>query len=565
MWVGRDRKLVVEARLTGPRAHTTRLESISLRPLAADLAAWTARSAVPPEKLRPTASDLAGTCARSPEAWRLWRRARRESRMQRWSQARALAERAGQLDPGFPLAPLELSFSYSGSDRALQESSARAHRLAGACPTLAREWKLAFAAGSEAVTGGLDAAQKRVDQIMAIADLEPGERLYFQTRWAYALFFGEMKDKGLSLLEWIAEEWPADPAAPKLLAYHHLLADEPDDAGASLRYARQALAAAPYDVAVRADLSRALLASGQVDAARDQLRIIERAEPGEKQSALSGGESDNTLVTLRLELGDWSGAERDARRLLLGPATERNQGRAALGAIDLHRGAFASGLDHLAAAYRDTDAAGMQTTAVLYLWRAAWQAYLVGEMARAAELFAKFEPASWRAWARVMIELIAARTGPPRERAAALARARTAADALRPGSTSAMMLAMMVAHEAADWRRVLQIDEELRAAGAGEALRPMYLSGDALAATGKPRDAEARFQRLAVHPRAWKEPITAVRAWRRLGEVRERLGDRAGAVEAYRALLERWQRAPAGQADVAAARAGLARLDAAPR
>ena len=565
MWVGRDRKLVVEAKLTGPAAQATRLESISLRPLAADLAAWAARSAVPPAQLRPTAQDLAGTCARSPEAWRLWRRARRESRMQRWSQARALAERAGELDPGFPLAPLELSFSYSGDDRALQESSSRASELAGACPTLAREWWLAFAAGREAKTGGLDAAQKRVDQIMAIADLDPGERLYFQTRWAYALFFGGMKDKGLSLLEWIAEEWPADPAAPKLLAYHHLLADEPDDATASLRYARQALAAAPYDVAVRADLTRALLANGEAEAARAQLDIIERAEPAEKQSALSGGESDNTLVTLRLELGDLGGAERDARRLLLGPATERNQGRAALGAIDLLRGAFASGLDHLVAAYRDCDAAGMQTTAVMYLWRAAWQAYLVGDLARSAELFGTLEPASWRGWARVMIELIAARTGKARERPAALARARTAAEALRPGSPSGMLLAMMVAHESADWRRVLQIDEELRAAGAGEALGPMYLSGDALAATGKPRDAEARFRRLAAHPRAWKEPVTAVRAWRRLGEVRERLGDRAGAVEAYRALLERWQRAPAGQVDVAAARAGLARLGAAPR
>jgi tetratricopeptide (TPR) repeat protein len=121
---------------------------------------------------------------------------------------------------------------------------------------------------------------------------------------------------------------------------------------------------------------------------------------------------------------------------------------------------------------------------------------------------------------------------------------------------------MVVAYEARDWRRVLELDEELRAAGMSGALEPIYLVGDALAATGQLREAEARFARLAVHPRAWKEPISSVRAWRRLGEVRERLGDRAGAIAAHRELVARWHRAPAAQPDLAASRAALARMGA---
>ena len=558
LWIGSDRLLVVEARVAhGARESRTRLESTSLRQLAADLAGWAARAAMPAVQLRPSAGDLTRVCARSPEAWRLWRRARRESRMQRWSQARELSQRAAELDPAFPLAPLELSMSFTGDDRALKESLARAARLAGACSTLAREWRLAFEAMQLGGAGDPAGVEKRAAEVLATPGLESSEELYFRTRYAFGLHFGARRREALPMLEWIAEKWPTDPAVPKLLAHHFLDADDTEDSATPLRYARQALAYAPHDVAVRADLARALLAGGQVDAARAQARIIEQAEPAEKQSALAGSESDNTLVTLRLELGDRAGAERDARRLLLGPVTERNQGRVALGALDLLRGGFASGLDQLAEAHRDCKAAGIETTAATYLWRAAWQAYVAGDLDRARDLFDRFESPSWRGWAGVMVELIAARSGKVAARRAGLERARAAAVALRAGSPSRIFLEMVVAHEAGDWKRVLQIAEEMRAAGIGAALGPMYMVGDALAATGDARAAEARFLRLATHSRVWKEPVLAVRAWRRLGEVREQLGDRAGASEAYRALIERWQRAPAGQPDLALARTRL--------
>jgi len=557
LWIGSDRRLVVEARVVhGARESRTRLESTSLRQLAADLAGWAARAAMPAQ-LRPSAGDLTRVCTRSPEAWRLWRRARRESRMQRWSQARELSQRAAELDPAFPLAPLELSMSFTGDDRALKESLARAARLAGACSTLAREWRLAFEAMQLGGAGDAAGVEKRAAEVLATPGLESSEELYFRTRYAFGLHFGARRREALPMLEWIAEKWPTDPAVPKLLAHHFLDADDTEDSATPLRYARQALVYAPHDVAVRADLARALLAGGQVDAARAQARIIEQAEPAEKQSALAGSESDNTLVTLRLELGDRAGAERDARRLLLGPVTERNQGRVALGALDLLRGGFASGLDQLAEAHRDCKAAGIETTAATYLWRAAWQAYVAGDLDRARDLFDRFESPSWRGWAGVMVELIAARSGKVAARRAGLERARVAAVALRAGSPSRIFLEMVVAHEAGDWKRVLQIAEEMRAAGIGAALGPMYMVGDALAATGDARAAEARFLRLATHSRVWKEPVLAVRAWRRLGEVREQLGDRAGASEAYRALIERWQRAPAGQPDLALARTRL--------
>ncbi|HKE18973.1 MAG TPA: protein kinase [Kofleriaceae bacterium] len=564
LWVGRDRRLVLEAALAhGGHRSETRIESASLRQLAVDLAAWTARS-LPTARLRPSAADLARTCTRSPEAWRLWRRARREARMQRWSQARELAGRAADLDRSFPLAPLELAFSYSGDDRALRESFARAMKLAGECRTLGREWQLTFEAVREVAGGDTRGQDRRLDEVLAMPDLDAGEKLYFRTRWAYGLLFGGEEDRAMPVLEWIADEWPTDAAVPKLLAHHHLEEDGPEDAATALRYARQALASAPHDVAVRADLARALLATGDGAGARAQAHIIERAEPAEKQSALAGAESDNTLVTLRLELGDWAEAERDARRLLLGPVTERNQGRAALGALELLRGRFSDGIDHLAEAHRDCTSAGIETTAAVYLWRAAWQSWQSGDLTRAADLFGRFEPAGWRMFAAVMLHVIAAQRTPSLRRAE-LARARAATRPLRAGSPTRLYLEMVIAHESRDWPRVLRLEGELRAAGAGDALGPMSLAGDALLATGHPREAAAHFARLTVHPRAWKEPVLAVRAWRRLGEVHEKLGDRAGAARDYQALLARWQRAPAGQPDVAIASARLARLGAAPR
>jgi hypothetical protein len=559
LWIGDDRRLVLEATLSrGDERLTTRLESTSQRGLAIELAAWAARAALPATLLRPTREDMAATCASSPEAWRLWQRSRRESRMQRWSQARDLAERAMQVDPTFPLAPFELSLTYMSEDAALQRSFARSVELAAACPTLSPTWRQIFEGARVSLTGDVAGAKVILDRILATPDLPPSEHLYLNTRWAFGLWFSGERGMAMPLLEWIAEQWPTDPAVPKLLAHYLLEEDEPADPAAARRYARQALTYAPYDVGARADLARALLAAGDANEAAAQARIIDRAEPAEKQGSLAGGEAENSLVALRLELGHWGDAERDARRLLLGPVTERSQGRAALAALELLRGAASSGVEFLVEASRDCKQAGIETTAAAHMWKAAWLAYQAGELGRAAELFPLLEGEAWGGRAAVMLALIDARRG--KARADSLARAAAAVTALRPGP-SRTFLDMVVAHERADWARVLELGEEMREIGLGGALVPMLLTGDALAASGKPREAEARLRRLATHPRRWKEPVAAMRAWRRLGEVREQLGDRAGAAEAYKALLERLARAPARQPDVTAARAGLARTN----
>src|SRR5690606_11755455 len=122
--LGRDRRLALEVALEVPGAarRTHRLEATAARPLAVELARWIAAAVAPPGGPRPHAGDLAEACTDSPEAWRLWRRARRASRMQRWGAVRELTAKAIELDPDFSLAHLELAFSYMKTDAALMEA-----------------------------------------------------------------------------------------------------------------------------------------------------------------------------------------------------------------------------------------------------------------------------------------------------------------------------------------------------------------------------------------------------------------------------------------------------------
>src|SRR6185503_19077041 len=117
----------------------------------------------------------------------------------------------------------------------------------------------------------------------------------------------------------------------------------------ALRHGERAVALAPEDVAARANLARALVLAGGERAARGHLAVLARAEPEDKQDAFLG-ERTNRLFALNMTLGDLEEASADARRLLVGQALQQAQGRAALAAIALSRGAFDEGLDGLAAA-----------------------------------------------------------------------------------------------------------------------------------------------------------------------------------------------------------------------
>ena len=145
------------------------------------------------------------------------------------------------------------------------------------------------------------------------------------------------------------------------------------------------------------------------------------------------------------------------------------------------------------------------------------------------------------------------------ERAHHLAHARATAESLK-GLLRLQLLAL-VAHERGDWSAVLTLEEEIAAATRARGLTALYLIGDAQAGLAEHKAAAASFEQLVADPQAWKEPVLAARAWRRLGDLRAALGDRDGAAKAYQTLLARWTLAPASDPDLAAARGALEQLN----
>jgi tetratricopeptide (TPR) repeat protein len=562
LFVDRDHHLLLELELTRPGGASVekRFTASGPRPLAAEVARWLVEASVPPAERRPTGADLAAVCARSPEAWRLWRRAQRESRMQRWGVVRELTGRAIELDPSFAIAHVELAFSYMRGDEALGKSFEKG--LDARCSTLSREWKIALHVAEVVWMKDVDQARRMVEEVTRDPATSARDKLYFETRWALSQFFGGYKSEGVARLEWIAESWPSDPAAPKLLANHLLTTDDPASIASARGFAERALETAPYDLAVRADLARILLLAGDRDGALAHARIIERADPREKQAALAGNEADNSLAALNLEIGDLAAAERDARRLLLGSPTEVVQGNLALGALELLRGGFAAGVDRIGAAADVAGTTGVDTVAVSTRWRAAWAAYHAGDLARARAHLEKITHPYWRERAKVLEALVDHRAAPPMERGHHLAHARAAVKEMRrEWGPVRIAMEQLVAHERGDWAQVLALDDDIRSVSRAPSLASLYFVASARAGRGELAEAAAGFQRLAVHPQVWKEPVLGGRAWRRLGEVREALGDRAAAAAAYRTLLERWPQAPVADPDLAVARGAAQRLD----
>jgi len=223
LFVERDRRLVLELSLGGAEK---RFEAAGPRPLAVDAARWLVEETTPPALRHPTATERAEVCASSAEAWRFWRRAQRESRMQRWGAVRELIARAVELDPHFAIAYVELAFSYMRGDEAMD----RAYRQAGVnlCGSLGAQWKEMLAAAELVWKGQMEPATAIVDRVLADPALSERDRQYLATRWAFGLFFGGQRSEGVSRLEWIADQYPGDPAAAKLLANHFL---EMGDAG----------------------------------------------------------------------------------------------------------------------------------------------------------------------------------------------------------------------------------------------------------------------------------------------------------------------------------------------
>lgn len=93
----------------------------------------------------------------------------------------------------------------------------------------------------------------------------------------------------------------------------------------------------------------------------------------------------------------------------------------------------------------------------------------------------------------------------------------------------------------------------------------LYAVGDALERRGRIDEAVAVFERLAGHPHAWSEPIASTRAWHRLGLLRDRAGDAAGARAAFAEVLSRWGAATTPMPEVDEARRRLKAARPAPR
>ncbi len=556
LFVERDRHLVLELAVGGAEK---RFEATGPRPLAVDAARWLVEQTTAPAARHPTAVERAEVCTSSDEAWRLWRRAQRESRMQRWGAVRELIAKAVELDPHFAIAYVELAFSYMRGDEAME----RAYRQAGVnmCGSLGEQWKQMLAAAELVWKGEMEKASVIVDRVLADPGLSERDRQYLATRWAFGLFFAGFRTEGVSRLEWIADQYPGDPAAAKLLANHFL---ESGDAEVARRHAERALASAPYDLAVRADLARALLLAGQVEKAREHARIIDRADPAEKQRAMAGSEEENSLASLHIELGDLDEAARDARRLMLGSPTEKVQGGFALATLDLLRGNVAAGIDRMSAAADLAAESGVATVGITLRWKAVWAAYHSGDLERARSQVGKLPAAQWKPAQEVLVALIDARAAPPGERAHDLAHARAAVYGL-PNGLLKLQLGEILAHTRGDWSEVVSLHEQLVAAVRARGLTTLYLASDARAQLGALREAAAGFEQLVADPQAWKEPILSSRAWRRLGDVRAALGDRDGARKAYDTLLARWTLAPAADLDLAAAKTGLERLNSSTR
>src|SRR5690606_2182250 len=155
---------------------------------------------------------------------------------------------------------------------------------------------------------------------------------------------------------------------------------------------------------------------------------------------------------------------------------------------------------------------------------------------------------------------LAAARAEPRRREAHLTAAVEAREGLRPGTSGRLEAELILAHEQRTWHRVIELERALRVASRQGGQVALYFLADALEATGDRAAAAAALERLATHPRGWEDPVLSVRAWRRLGEVREALGDRDGAAAAYRELIARRDLAAPDDPDLVASRRGLSRL-----
>ena len=521
-------QVVARARL-GPVELAIQAEGDALRPLVELLAGRLARAVVPPRLRSPREAELTAAGAREPEAWRAWRRAQRESRMQRWNRARLLCRQAIARDPEFPLAWLELAFSYEAIDRAFRDNMVEANARAGLRPDLSPVWRQAVLIGNEIARGDL-ARSDELAAAMPLDTMSERELLYYNERWAYGLHYRGLEAQALPMIEGVAERWPADAAAWKFLAATRLENETRLLARAGRRYAEQATRLAPDDVAVRAMLAFALALDGDAEAARAHARIVERADAEEKRFAAT------EMFYMHMTLGDREEAGRDGRRQAAGNPSEQLSGRQKAAWLALDAGRFREGLDEFEAIAAAYDANGLQKPASRMRTHLGALALQLGETARARKALEAAAAASPRArvLAAIAAGVSAERSASPRLAILASWGAGDASGALR-------------AYRALDADELPPIDV-------------LWPVAESFERAGDHAEAERVYRLLATRGDRWLEPIASVRAWGRVAALRERAGDRAGAKAAWEALLARWGRLPEEPPEAREARRAIAEL-----
>jgi serine/threonine protein kinase len=537
----------------------------SLRELSESSARRIAETLVPAAQRHPTAVELREVGAADAEAWRLFRRARRAARLQMWERVRDLAQEALRRDPGFPLAWLELAMTYEPSDRARYQALDRTIELGGRARGLSPVARLTveYAQHSRRLD---QSGMVRVVEALGRQPLTSDDLLYLKSRQA------ELDLEGaVPLLEWIAEKWPQDAAAPKRLARHFLGSREPVSLPLSLRYGQMAVALAPSDVAARADLARALLLSGDEAAARAHLRIMAAADPEEKRDALAG-EHNNRLFLLHMSLGDVEEAAIDGRRLLTGSGARHAQGQIALASVELSRGAFDAGLDALGAAAAEYEALKMETAAARAHWERAWQAYSLGRHEEALSSCAHLQRlnqgggnvAQLTALAAVLSTLARLDSGSSAAQGATVAGLRKALEPAAHGREWQRWrddYEIVIRHRFQDWAGVLGAYQ--RREGPVPRLAVTYYAAQAAERLDKEDEAGRLYAQLATHPHGWQQPYRRGQAWLRLGVLRARAGDIRGAQAAFETLLRTWDHAPRDRPEIREAQRRLRELRAA--
>lgn len=556
--VWRDIPGRLHAAIALPGERGREIDGATLRTLAEGAARRIAERAAARDR-HPTREELRAVGAHDAEAWRDFRRARRAARMEMWGRVRALTRRAIERDPEFPMAWLESDLTYNQEDRArepiLDQVVALGDRAQGLSP-LSR-LAIDFARASRAKDGpAIGAVLARIGAL----ELDDHDRLYVEYRLAALHFALGEPERGLAPLERMTEEWPQDAAAPKRLADYYLGLDEPVSPSLALRYAQRAVELAPEDVAARANLARAQLLMGDAAAARAEREVIAHAGPDDKQEAFVT-ERMNRVFLLHMGLGDIEDAAADARRLMLEPGVRHAQGQIAMGVVDLARGAFDDGLAALAAAAGELERAGMSVLAVDAHSQRAWHAFTLGRYDVTIAAVEDIRRGD-RAFRQALAEKLAQRA----EVLGALAgfgasgRDPTPAQQAQVRERLAAMwpqgewlrwqgyLELLLRHRLRNWAGVAALYHELERDAVPLAVT--VPAADALERLGRTSDAQILYERLAAHPNAWFQPYGRGLAWLRLGLLRERAGDTAGARAAHTSLLGVWDRAPRDRPEI---------------